>query len=119
MDKTLRDLHRAYCYERFGGLEWMHFLIAIGRLDEDILLSLQEALRESHRRRKEEQKRASAPPRGKALHEAAKWQAAEEVGRGQCAVAGRRSLNALPGLAGFGMPGGMVVEGSLRRLCAV
>ena len=72
--KALRDLHRVYCYERFGGLEWMHLLIAFGRLDEDILLSFQEALCESHRRRKEEQRRASAPPRGKALHEAAKWQ---------------------------------------------
>ena len=78
-NRIARDLlskHRTFCYERFGGREWAHLLIAFGRLDDEILEAANEASAEIRQRIREEkgwrwvseddmeERRASAPPRG-------------------------------------------------------
>ena len=75
--RDLASMHRVFCYERFGGREWMHVLIAFGRLDDEILEVVNEAGRSRYQEHKAkkgdrwleedevERRRASAPPRGR------------------------------------------------------
>ena len=76
VERELLSLHRVFCRNRFGGREWMHLIIALGPLNDDILAAAEEAYWERYNLHKvtkgdawvtEEdlaQKRASAPPRG-------------------------------------------------------
>ena len=44
--KIFRDLwsmHRTHCFEQFGGREWMHMIIALGRLDDLVMQCMNEA----------------------------------------------------------------------------
>ena len=55
--KIIRDLssrHRTYCFERYGGREWMHLLFCFGRFDDKILEAVNKAGRERLQRLKEE-----------------------------------------------------------------
>ena len=80
--KILRDLnsqHRVFCFERFGGRDWMHLLMAFGRFDDEILAAVNKAGRERYERHRQqkgerwvpeevvEQTRASAPTRGRVV----------------------------------------------------
>lgn len=55
--KVARDLaskHRVACYERFGGLEWMEMIIALGHLDDLALACMNQAMAERVAKKREE-----------------------------------------------------------------
>ena len=64
MHRDLTSMYRSWCYERFGGREWLYILIALGDIDDDALRCMNEALAQKR------SDRASASSRGPEPEEA-------------------------------------------------
>jgi len=64
MHRDLTSMYRSWCYERFGGREWLYILIALGDIDDDALRCMNEALAQKR------SNRASASSRGPEPEEA-------------------------------------------------
>jgi len=45
-NRQLKSAHRHYCYERFGGREWLYLIIAIGDLNDDVAAAMKQAIQQ-------------------------------------------------------------------------
>jgi hypothetical protein len=79
MHRDLTSMYRAWCYERFGGREWLYILIALGDIDDDIIACMNRAFAAA--KPPDPADRASASSRGPEPEEAsaARGQPPEKV----------------------------------------
>ena len=82
MHRDLTSMYRSWCYERFGGREWLYILIALGDIDDDALRCMIEALAQKR------SDRASASSQGPEPEEASAARGQPLVDRGPDAAAG-------------------------------
>ena len=86
MHRDLTSMYRAWCYERFGGREWLYILIALGDIDDDIIACMNRAFAAA--KPPDPADRASASSRGPEPEEASAARGQPPVDRGPDAAAG-------------------------------
>ena len=86
MHRDLTSMYRSWCYERFGGREWLYILIALGDIDDDTIACMNRAFAAA--KPPDPADRASASSRGPEPEEASAARGQPPVDRGPDAAAG-------------------------------